>query len=76
MREREGAFSIDSHKNYSEGNRSETRPFKSQFTLDSPANPVPWRLSNRVNDKHQEDKSTKKELVARLSKKLEQVHLE
>lgn len=29
MREREGAFSIDSHKNYSEGNRSETRPFRS-----------------------------------------------
>lgn len=29
MPEREGAFSIDSHKNYSEGNRSETRPFRS-----------------------------------------------
>ena len=28
FREREGAFSIDSQKNYSEGNRSESRPFK------------------------------------------------
>ena len=62
LREREGAFSIDSHKNYSEANRADSRGLGRGLMLDSPANP--WHLSNRGKD------TEKKELFAKLSKKI------